>query len=118
MVAAEGRAVYLVYFVVPWAVSPQIAVRDRLRSYVQRLSSASLGVLVRYWRMYCVRIVAVADRLLMYERRIESSLFKTMAELAKLRLMRELDPPTEKPTPNPASAGGEHLPRQTKRAPR
>ena len=35
----------------------------------------------------------VLDRLLMYERRIEHSLFKTMAELQRLRLMRELEPP-------------------------
>jgi len=40
----------------------------------------------------------VLDRLLMYERRIEHSLYKTMSELQRLRLMRELDPPTENPT--------------------
>jgi len=40
----------------------------------------------------------VLDRLLMYERRIEHSLFRTMTELQRLRLMRELDPPTENPT--------------------
>jgi hypothetical protein len=33
----------------------------------------------------------VLDRLLMYERRIEHSLYKTMAELQRLRLVRELD---------------------------
>ena len=32
----------------------------------------------------------VLDRLLMYERRIENSMFKTMAELLRLRLLREL----------------------------
>jgi hypothetical protein len=35
----------------------------------------------------------VLDRLLMYERRIEHSLYRTMGELQKQRLMRELDPP-------------------------
>jgi hypothetical protein len=39
----------------------------------------------------------VLDRLLMYERRIEHSFYKTMAEIQKLRLMRELDEPVEKP---------------------
>jgi hypothetical protein len=39
----------------------------------------------------------VLDRLLMYERRIEHSLFKTMHELQRLRLLRELDEPVEKP---------------------
>jgi hypothetical protein len=34
----------------------------------------------------------VLDRLLMYERRIEHSLFRTMRELQRLRLLRELDP--------------------------
>ena len=43
----------------------------------------------------------VLDHLLMYERRIESSLYKAMTELHKLRLMHRLDPPTAKPTPNP-----------------
>jgi hypothetical protein len=36
----------------------------------------------------------VLDRLLMYERRIEHSLFRTMAELQRLRLLRELEAPT------------------------
>ncbi|MCX5643400.1 MAG: hypothetical protein NTZ17_01755 [Phycisphaerae bacterium] len=36
----------------------------------------------------------VLDRLLMYERRIEHSLYRTMGELQKQRLVRELDPPT------------------------
>jgi hypothetical protein len=35
----------------------------------------------------------VLDRLLMYERRIEHSLYRTMGELQKQRRMRELDPP-------------------------
>ena len=39
----------------------------------------------------------VLDRLLMYERRIEHSLFKTTAELQRLRLLRELDGPAEEP---------------------
>ncbi len=34
----------------------------------------------------------VLDRLLMYERRIEHSLFKTMLELQRLRLLRNLEP--------------------------
>jgi hypothetical protein len=38
----------------------------------------------------------VLDRLLVYERRIESSLYRTMGELRKLRLMREKDPPQER----------------------
>ncbi len=37
----------------------------------------------------------VLDRLLMYERRIEHSLYRTMAELQRLRLVRELDGPTQ-----------------------
>jgi len=37
----------------------------------------------------------VLDRLLMYERRVEHSLYKTMAELQRLRLVRELDGPAE-----------------------
>jgi hypothetical protein len=37
----------------------------------------------------------VLDRLLMYERRIEHSLYRTMGELQKQRLLRELNPPTE-----------------------
>ena len=35
----------------------------------------------------------VLDRLTMYERRLEHSLFKTMAELQRLRLLREIEPP-------------------------
>ena len=44
------------------------------------------------------------DRLLMYERRIEHSLYKTMAELRKLKLMRPSDA-VEKPATKPHSAG-------------
>jgi hypothetical protein len=47
----------------------------------------------------------VLDRLLMYERRIEHSLYKTMGELQRQRLLRELDPPTAEPTAEAASAG-------------
>ena len=36
----------------------------------------------------------VLDRLLMYERRIEHSLYKTILELQRLRLIRKLDPLT------------------------
>jgi len=36
----------------------------------------------------------VLDRLGLYERRIEQSLYRTVAELQKLRLLRELDEPT------------------------
>ena len=39
----------------------------------------------------------VIDRLLMYERRIEHSLYRTMAELQRLRLLRELDRPAKEP---------------------
>ncbi len=48
----------------------------------------------------------VLDRLMMYERRIEQSLYKAVAELQQQRLLRELDPPTEEPTPKPAPPGG------------
>ena len=34
----------------------------------------------------------VLDRLLMYERRIEHSLFKTILELQRMQLMRKLNP--------------------------
>jgi hypothetical protein len=37
----------------------------------------------------------VLDRLLMYERRIENSLFRTMRELQRLRLVRELEPASD-----------------------
>jgi len=39
----------------------------------------------------------VLERLLMYERRIEHSLYKTILELQKLRLVKELDPRPEMP---------------------
>ena len=39
----------------------------------------------------------VLDRLLMYERRMEHSLYRTMAELQRLRLLRELDAPAKAP---------------------
>ena len=39
----------------------------------------------------------VLDRLLMYERRIEHSLYKTIIELQRLRLIRKLDPECEMP---------------------
>jgi hypothetical protein len=39
----------------------------------------------------------VLDRLLMYERRIENSLFKTNLEFQRLRLMRKLDTESELP---------------------
>ncbi|MBN2127986.1 MAG: hypothetical protein JW741_00750 [Sedimentisphaerales bacterium] len=75
----------------------------------------------------------VLERLSMYERRIEHSLYKSMNELQKMRLMRELEPETKKPPrpdnrwgkPEPASAmeqgaagascaGGGEASRQTK----
>jgi len=43
----------------------------------------------------------VLDRLLMYERRLEHSLYKTLAELRRLRLLRQLDAPTEDTTAAP-----------------
>ena len=39
----------------------------------------------------------VLDRLLMYERRIEHSLYKTLLELQRLRLIRKLNPECEMP---------------------
>ena len=39
----------------------------------------------------------VLDRLLMYERRIEHSLYKTLLELQRLRLIRKLNPECETP---------------------
>lgn len=39
----------------------------------------------------------VLDRLLMYERRLEHSLYKTVAELQRLRLLRQLDQTEEEP---------------------
>lgn len=43
----------------------------------------------------------VLDRLCLYERRIEHSLYKTLDELEKLRLLRQINPPAEEPTPGP-----------------
>ena len=40
----------------------------------------------------------VLDRLLMYERRLEHSLYKTIAELHRLRLLRQLNAPSEDTT--------------------
>jgi len=46
----------------------------------------------------------VLDRLGLYERRIEHSLYRTVAELQKLRLLRELDPPKQAdPTREPVA---------------
>jgi len=57
----------------------------------------------------------VLDRLGLYERRIEYSLYKTMTELQRLRLLRELDPPLEaESTPEPASRTEDDPLRQTK----
>ncbi|MHC4460629.1 MAG: hypothetical protein ACYS91_21290 [Planctomycetota bacterium] len=39
----------------------------------------------------------VLDRLLMYERRIEHSLYKTLLEFQRLQIMRKLDPGSEMP---------------------
>jgi hypothetical protein len=55
----------------------------------------------------------VLDRLGLYERRIEYSLYKTMGELQKLRLLRELDPPRPEPTPEPTTPAQESPMRQT-----
>jgi hypothetical protein len=52
----------------------------------------------------------VLDRLLMYERRIEHSLFKTMRELQRLRLLRELEAPTRSDEQD--RSGGSRLPRR------
>jgi hypothetical protein len=52
----------------------------------------------------------VLDRLLMYERRIEHSLYKTMAELQRLRLLRELDAPAQEPVcSGPVRASKKHV---------
>ncbi|HUT29148.1 MAG TPA: hypothetical protein VMX13_05085 [Sedimentisphaerales bacterium] len=40
---------------------------------------------------------SVLDRLLMYERRMEHSLYKTMLELQRLKLIRQLNPRSETP---------------------
>jgi hypothetical protein len=39
----------------------------------------------------------VLERLLMYERRLEHSLYKTICELQKLQLMRQLEPDSDLP---------------------
>jgi hypothetical protein len=44
----------------------------------------------------------VLERLTMYERRIEHSMYRTMAELQRLRLLRQLDPPPQKQAPSPS----------------
>ena len=56
----------------------------------------------------------VLERLGLYERRIEQSLYRTMSELRKLRLLRELDPPPEEQAPEPPSQTDEGPVRQTK----
>ncbi len=56
----------------------------------------------------------VLDRLGMYERRIEHSLYKTMGELQKLRLLRELDRPMEESTPEAAEPTSDEPSRKTK----
>ena len=45
----------------------------------------------------------VFDRLGLYERRLEYSLYRTMAELRRLRLVRRLDRPEAESTPQPPS---------------
>jgi len=59
----------------------------------------------------------VLDRLLMYERRIEHSLFKTTRELQSLQLLRNLEPSTD-PNPTHASPDTLHASRNTLHAPR
>jgi len=58
----------------------------------------------------------VLDRLLMYERRIEHSLFKTTRELQSLQLLRNLTPTDANPTPAPAAPPA-HPPQNTTPAP-
>jgi len=52
----------------------------------------------------------VLDRLLMYERRIEHSLYKTILELQRLRLLRTLEHPNaaDPATPNPPNCNPAH----------
>ena len=54
----------------------------------------------------------VLDRLLMYERRIENSLYKTIFELQRLRLIRNLDNPNgaDEQTTYPAQFANQLLP--------
>jgi hypothetical protein len=51
----------------------------------------------------------VLERLLMYERRIEHSLYKTMSELQRVRLMRELESQTQGP-PRPEKGATQPAP--------
>ena len=56
----------------------------------------------------------VLDRLGLYERRIEQSLYRAVAELQKVRLLRELEPPKEAdPTPEPVGQTEDKPLRQT-----
>ena len=57
----------------------------------------------------------VLDRLGLYERRIEHSLYKTLGELEKLRLLRELETQTQaEPTPEPDEPAGDEQLCETK----
>jgi hypothetical protein len=56
----------------------------------------------------------VLYRLGLYERRIEHSLYKTLNELQRLRLLRELDEPATESTPEPAPRTEDDPLRQTK----
>jgi len=56
----------------------------------------------------------VLDRLGLYERRIEHSLYRTMAEFQRLRLLRELAPPPDEPTPQRPRPAGERRSCETK----
>lgn len=55
----------------------------------------------------------VLDRLGMYERRIEHSLYRTMGELQKLRLLREFEAQSAEPIPEPLAPASEERIRQT-----
>ena len=55
----------------------------------------------------------VLERLGLYERRIEQSLYRTMAELQKRRLLREVDQPAAEPTPEPVARTEDEPLRQT-----
>ena len=57
----------------------------------------------------------ILDRLLVYERRIESSLYRTMGEFRKQRLLRAENPPTAGVTTGGGGAGSE--PVRTERSP-
>jgi len=56
----------------------------------------------------------VLDRLGMYERRIENSLYKTLGELQKLRLLGELNSPATEPSPEPVRPPRENTLCETK----